>query len=97
MGKRATLTIYHDGEEHEKVDLQGIETEAEMNQMMIDKNFRWKPQDQVEQIRKIGKETKEREESERNERMEEAKRKMEAYMKKREEEKAKAKANEGEL
>jgi hypothetical protein len=70
--------IYHDGEQHEKVDLESIETEAEMIQMMIDKEFRWKPQEQV---------AKKTEEGERNERMEEAKRKMEAYMKNRDREK----------
>ena len=94
MGKRATLTIYHDGEEYEKVDLQDIETEAEMIQMMIDKEFRWKPQEQVEMIRQVGDETKKREEAERNERMEEAKRKMEAYRRKKAEEKIE---KEGEL
>ena len=79
--------IYHDGEQHEKVDLESIETEVEMIQMMIDKEFRWKPQEQVANIRQMGAEAKKTEEGERNERMEEAKRKMEAYMKNRDREK----------
>lgn len=82
-GKRATLTIYHDGKENEKVDLQGIETEAEMIQMMIDKEFRLKTQEQVANIRQVGAEAKKREGEERNDRMEEAKRKMETYRKKK--------------
>lgn len=80
-GKRATLTIYHDGEVLENVDLQSIETEAEMIQTMIDKGFRMKPEDQVVSIRHIGKEAQKREENERNDRMEEQKRRMEEYMK----------------
>jgi hypothetical protein len=95
--------IYHDGEEHERVDLESIGTEAEMIQMMVDKEFRWKPQEQVAMIRQSGAEAKKTEEEGRNERMEEAKRKMEAYMKKRDREKLareqaeKTKENEGEL
>ena len=85
-GKRATLTIYHDGEEHEQVDLQDIETEAEMIQMMIAKNFRWKPEDEVAIIREVGAKAKVRDEEERNERMEEMKQRMEAYRKKKAEE-----------
>lgn len=79
-GKRATLTVYHDGVEHEEVDLQDIETEAEMIQMMIDKEFRWKPNEQVANIRQVGAEAKKREEEERNDRMEEQKLRMEVYM-----------------
>mmetsp|Transcript_5145 Transcript_5145/g.13091 ORF Transcript_5145/g.13091 Transcript_5145/m.13091 type:complete len:114 (-) Transcript_5145:1152-1493(-) len=86
-GKRATLTIYHDGEVHENVDLQDIETEAEMIQMMIDKKFRWKPPDQVAIIRDLGAKAKVQDEEERNERMEEMKQRMEAYRKKKAEEK----------
>ena len=86
-GKRATLTIYHDGEVHETVDLQDIETEAEMIQMMIDKQFQWKPQDQVAMIREIGAKAKAREDDERNDRMEEMKQRLEAYRKKKAEDK----------
>mmetsp|Transcript_4781 Transcript_4781/g.11412 ORF Transcript_4781/g.11412 Transcript_4781/m.11412 type:complete len:91 (-) Transcript_4781:193-465(-) len=89
------MTIFHDGEEFEKVDLESIETEAEMIQMMVDKNFRWKSPELVQMIRQIGREEKQKEEEERNERMEEAKRKMEAFRKKKLEEKlAKEKAGE---
>jgi len=95
--------IYHDGEEHERVDLESIETEAEMIQMMVDKEFRWKPQEQVAMIRQMGAEAKKTEEGGRNERMEEAKRKMEVYRKNKDREKLareqaeKTKENEGEL
>lgn len=95
-GMRATLTIYHDGEEHEKVDIEGIETEAEMIQMMIDKEFRWKSPEQVATIRRIGAEAKEKEESERDDRMAEAMRKVEEFRRKRDAKK-KARENGGEL
>ncbi len=94
------MTIFHDGQEIEQVDLESIETEAEMMQMMVDKNFRRKPQELVGLIRKMGMEEKKKEDAERNERMEEAKRKMEAFRKKNLEEKlAREKAEEerGEL
>ena len=94
-GQRATLTIFHDGEEFEKVDLESIESEAEMIQMMVDKNFHWKSPELVQMIRQIGREEKQKEEEERNERIEEAKRKMEAFRQKKLEEKlAKEKAGE---
>ena len=79
-GKRATLKIFHDGEEREKMDLQGIETEAEMIQMMIDKGFRMKPEEEVARIRQAGGEAQKREAEERNERMEEQRRRMESLM-----------------
>ena len=85
-GKRATLTIYHDGEEHETVDLQDIETEDEMIQMMIDKQFRLKPQDQVAMIREIGAKAKAKEDKERSEEMEEFKKRVEEFRKKKMEE-----------
>lgn len=91
QGKRATLTIYHDGEEHETVDLQEIETEAEMIQMMIGKGFRLKSEEEVAQIRQIGVDARRKEENERTERMEEQKRRLEEYMKQ------KKKAASGEL
>jgi len=77
--KRTILTIYHDGEEYEKVDLQDIPTEAEMIQLMHNKGFQLKPEEEVASIRQIGAEAKGREEGERNDRMEEMKRRMEAY------------------
>jgi len=96
-GTRATLTIYHGnehepqpqhGNEHETetVDLQGIETEAEMARILLDKGFRWKPEEEVARIRSIGAAARAREEGERNERMEESKRRMEAWKKARAEE-----------
>jgi len=80
-GRRATLTIYHDGVEHEKVDLEQFETESEMVQMMLEKGFVMKPDEEVSQIRKYGVEARKKEEDERKERMLEAKRRMEAYQK----------------
>lgn len=88
-GKRATLTIYTFDEhgvkqqETEMVDLQGIETEAEMSQIMLYKGFRLKPEEELVRIRRIGAEARAKEEDERNERMDESKRRMEAYMRKK--------------
>lgn len=96
-GKHATLTIYHDGEEHEKVDLEAFESEAEMVQMMLDKGFISKSEEEVRLIRKTGAESRVREQDERNERMEDAKRRMEAYRKMKAIEKEKAQAVGGEL
>ena len=51
-GRHAYLTIYHDGQKVEKVDLHAIPTETEMHEMMIEKGFTLKSEDEVEKIRR---------------------------------------------
>lgn len=50
-GRHAYLTIYHDGEKVEKVDLHAIPTEAQMHEMMIEKGFKMKSDDEVARIK----------------------------------------------
>ena len=54
-GRKAVLTIFHDGEVHEQVELQTISTQKEMHQMMLDKGFVRKSEGEVERIRLEGK------------------------------------------
>lgn len=50
-GRKALLTIYHDGVEQEKVELQQIVTEEEMYQMMLSKGFLLKSDEEVAAIK----------------------------------------------
>jgi hypothetical protein len=63
-GRKAVLTINHDGDEHEQVDLQSIATQDEMHQMMLDKGFVLKSDEEVEAMMTQGVKTKTREEQE---------------------------------
>lgn len=49
-GKKATLTIFHDGTEKEVVELQGLETEEEMHQLMLQKGFVLKEEEELKAI-----------------------------------------------
>jgi hypothetical protein len=63
-GRKAILTIHHDGDEHEQVDLQSIKTQDEMHQMMLDKGFVLKSDEELEEITTQGVENKTHEEQE---------------------------------
>ena len=93
-GRRATLTIFHDGREEETVDLQSIETEEEMVKTMLDKGFLLKDPQEVARIKQIGAEAKVREEGEKMARRAEMERKLEAYRNKRMEAKRQREAEE---
>jgi hypothetical protein len=53
-GRKAVLTIYHDGEEHEQVELQSLGTKKEMHQMMLDKGFTLKAEEQIAEMQSRG-------------------------------------------
>jgi hypothetical protein len=71
------LTIYHDGQQIEEVELQSISTAEEMHQMMIDKGFRLKSDEEVERIKKEGEATLQKELDAKLKRQERARQKME--------------------
>ena len=51
-GKKAVLTIYHDGEEQEQVELQTIPTADEMHALMLEKGFKMKSEEEVAEVKK---------------------------------------------
>ena len=51
-GRKAVLTIFHDGEEHEKIELSGLHTRQEMHAMFLEKGFVKKSDEEIEAIRK---------------------------------------------
>ena len=53
-GRKATLTIYHDGIEQEKVDLKSLGTQEKMHQMMLDKGFVLKSEEEIAMIKEQG-------------------------------------------
>jgi hypothetical protein len=53
-GRKAVLTIYHDGEEHEQVELQSIGTKKEIHQMMLDKGFTLKSEEEIAEMQARG-------------------------------------------
>jgi hypothetical protein len=55
---KAVLSIYHDGVEYEKVELQEIGTEEGMHQMMLDKGFVLKSDEEVASIKAKGQQSK---------------------------------------
>jgi len=69
-GNKAVLTIFWDGAEKEKVQLQTIETEAKMHQMMIQKGFTLKPSEEVDKIRNIGSEARQKDRHQRTKKQE---------------------------
>lgn len=50
-GRKAILTIFHDGEEHEKIELSGLKQREEMHAMFLEKGFVKKSDEELEAIR----------------------------------------------
>jgi hypothetical protein len=61
-GKNAILAIYNDGVEQEQVALQGIPTEKEMHQLMLDKGFILKPEEELNEVKERGEEERQKDE-----------------------------------
>jgi hypothetical protein len=53
-GSKAVLTIYQDGVEQERVELTAIKTQKELHQMMVNKNFVLKSQEDIDAIQQAG-------------------------------------------
>jgi hypothetical protein len=79
-GKKAILTIYHDGVETEQVELQSLPTYQDMHDMMLSKGFQLKATEKVARIRQEGDEAFEKDMEGRKKRQERAQQKME-YLK----------------
>lgn len=54
QGKKAILTIFHDGQETEQIELQSMSTAEEMHEMMLEKGFKLKSPEEVARIQKEG-------------------------------------------
>jgi hypothetical protein len=80
-GRNAILTIFADGQETERVELQDIATEQEMHQMMMEKGFVLKAPEEVERIKREGAAKKENDEQGRDQRMKRARKRMETRSK----------------
>jgi hypothetical protein len=65
-GKKAVLTIFHDGVEKEEVTLQTMKTEEEMHQLMLDKGFVLKQEEELEELQAMRAEELEQEEIKKN-------------------------------
>lgn len=50
-GRKAVLTIFHDGEEHEKVELSDLKQREDMHAMFLEKGFVRKSEEEIEAIR----------------------------------------------
>lgn len=83
MGSRAVLTIYHDGAEHEQIELQEIKTEVEIHRMMLDKGFLPKSEEEVAMIREVGGAAQKEDRNKRDKRFEKEKQRYERIMKNR--------------
>ena len=79
------MTIYHDGEEHEQVELQTIPTADEMHALMVEKGFQMKPEEEVTEIKKKAEEQMEQELEARRQREERARQRVEERRKAKEE------------
>jgi hypothetical protein len=50
-GRKAILTIFHDGEEQEKIELSQLKQREDMHAMFLEKGFVLKPAEEIEAIR----------------------------------------------
>jgi hypothetical protein len=76
-GRKAILSIYHNDEETEQVELQSMQTAQEMHDMMLGKGFRLKAPEEVDKILVKGNAAFEKEMEEKRKRQERARQKME--------------------
>jgi hypothetical protein len=76
-GQKAVLTIYHNDEEKEQVELQSIQTAQEIHEMMLGKGFRLKAPAEVDRILAEGEAGFQKELEEKRKREEKARQKME--------------------
>lgn len=87
-GKKAVLTISENGEEREKVTLSDLKTKEEMHEMMVEKGFVRKSDEEIEAATARRLEENRVEEEARRKRREEAMKRREEQKRKREAEEA---------
>lgn len=76
-GQKAVLTIYHNGQEMEQVELQSMPTAKEMHDMMLAKGFRLKAPEEVARIQSEGDAAFQKEMEAKQKRQQRARQKME--------------------
>lgn len=92
-GRKAVLTIYHDGEEQDSVTLSDFNTKEEMHQLMVDKGFEKKSEEEIVVMKEEKRKLQEEEEKKKKEARE---RKMRERTEAREKKERERKEKEGE-